>query len=75
MTSLSASLNHEVDELEQALNDLKKSPNDKEMQDRVRKSILVIEQKWPVKAEAIRVQVRKMLVELGLERVIRGPGG
>lgn len=73
MTSLSSSLDGPIDELEKALTDLQKDPNDKAAQDRVRKTILVIEQKWPVKAEAIKVQIRKMLAELGLERVLRGP--
>ena len=72
MTSLAASLNHEIDELEKALEDLKKNPNDKDAQERVRKTVLVIEQKWPVKAQTIRVQIRKLLTELGLERVLRG---
>lgn len=71
MTSLAASLNHEVDDLEKALADLKKNPDDKAALERVRRAILVIEQKWPVKAQAIRVQLRKLLAEIGLERILR----
>lgn len=72
LTSLSGSLNHEVDDLEDAIKDLEKNPDDKAAQDRVRKAILVVAQKWPVKADAIKVQIRKMLAELGLERILRG---
>jgi hypothetical protein len=72
LTNLSGSLNHEVDELEDASKELQKNPNDKAAQDRVRKAILVIAQKWPVKADAVKVQIRKLLAELGLERILRG---
>lgn len=72
LTNLSGSLNNEVDELEKAIEELQKNPNDKATQDRVRKAILVVAQKWPVKDVAIKVQIRKLLAELGLERILRG---
>lgn len=68
LINLSNILDSEIDELEKDISELKKSPNNNAYQEKVRKTILVLAEKWPIKSESIKVEVRKLLAELGIER-------
>ena len=66
LTSLSGTLDHEIDELEQDIARLKKASRNKANQDKVKKDLLVLREKWPIKSESIKVEIRKLFVELGV---------
>lgn len=64
LTSLAASLNSDIDRMEELLGD-GKVPASREGQ--VRETLSVLKQTWPAKETELDVAVRKLITELGLD--------
>lgn len=69
ITTISQFLNSDIDQLDKDVANLKKEPKSKVYQENVKKTIRVLAGKWPGKAEKIDAESRKLLAEMGLERI------
>ena len=71
LVSLSGALNHEIDQLRVDIELLQRDPKNEQLKEKVRRDLLVLREKWPAKSESVRIEIRKLLAELGIEHTNR----
>lgn len=67
--NLSSLLNSDLDQLEEEVKRLEKDPYNKTLQITVKKTLEVIDKKWDSKQDQIRLEIGKLLKELGIENL------
>ena len=71
LIALGTALNHEIDQLRIDIQLLQRDPKNEEQKERVRRDLLVLKEKWPGKSESVKIEIRKLLAELGIEHTNR----
>jgi hypothetical protein len=69
LTSLSELLNSDIDALARSLVEYEKPPRGKRDATAVQERIKVLAKKWPSKKRQIEYEIRKLLAELGVDRI------
>jgi hypothetical protein len=75
LLALSATVGHEMDDLEHALDALEKNPQDRSLQDRLRKSVLGLAATWQNQFAAVDASLKQTMAELGVERILKAVDG
>jgi hypothetical protein len=67
LLNLNGLLNTDIDRLKEEISVLERNPSSPEAIKRASDTISVLKEKWPIKAEQVEIEIRKLLTELGLE--------